>query len=337
MQKRTQSASDFATISSVAATGKQSATAPCARVERDGQITVGELADRYMRQYAGRDESRGQRVGYWCAKLGDVRLADLSDDAIFFALQDLATERGRYWCGRDADGRPIYKAKHKALSTATLNRYAAALGAVITWSIKQRIAPRGFDNPCRRVQRQAERNGRVRFLSDDERARLLAACRSSQWPLLYLLVLLAITTGARRGELERLRWNDVDVDRAVATLHETKNGDRRVLPLVTAVVEELRKRGGAPSALVFASRRRPDQAYNHVPAWHVALKSARVRDFRFHDLRHSCASYLAQSGATLVQIADVLGHRNLAVTRRYSHLATAHKADLVHKVLGDFR
>jgi integrase len=304
---------------------------------RDDRITVGEVADAYMRQYAGRDTTRVQRIEFWRAKLGCVRLRDVSDDDVYFALQELATQRGRHYCGRDADGRPILKGKHRPLSPSTVNRYFAALQAMCTWSIKHRVAPRGWDNPCKRVERRAEHNARVRFLSDAERARLLAACRNSDWPKLYLIVLLAITTGARRGELQRLRWDDIDLDRAVATLHVTKNNDRRVLPLVPGVIEELRRHTSAPAALVFASKRRPQQPFNLIPSWYAALKAAEVRNFRFHDLRHSCASYLAQSGASLVQIADVLGHRNLATTRRYSHLTTAHKADLVHKVLGGFR
>ena len=64
---------------------------------------------------------------------------------------------------------------------------------------------------------------------------------------------------------------------------------------------------------------------------------AKIKEFRFHDLRHSCASFLAQSGATLLEIADVLGQRNLTTTKRYSHLAIKHKSDLVNRVMGDFR
>ncbi|MHB8495649.1 MAG: tyrosine-type recombinase/integrase [Casimicrobiaceae bacterium] len=312
------SAGDCVAISSATPTGNGALPALARlRTQRDGQLTIHELADQYISWYAGRDTSRPQRIAFWCTKLGDVRLADLTDDDVYFILQDLATERGRYWCGNDADGRPIFKAKRKPFAPASINRYAAALGAMLTWAVKHRIAPRGWENPCRRLERRTENNSRVRYLSDDERERLLAACRRSKWPKLYLLVLLALTTGARRGELERLRWADVDLDQAVATLHESKNGDRRVLPLVPVAVEELRKHVSAAFALVFPSKRQPDTAYNHVPVWHAALRSAVVRDFRFHDLRHSCASYLAQSGASLVQIADVLGHRNLAVTRRY--------------------
>ncbi|MBK6863385.1 MAG: site-specific integrase [Ideonella sp.] len=177
----------------------------------------------------------------------------------------------------------------------------------------------------------------IRFLSDDERRRLLDACKTSKWPRLYLLVLLALTTGARRGELVGLRWSDFDIERAVVHVARTKNGDAKVLPLVPAVVEEVQHLAGAPGALVFASKRVPGQAYSFETRWVAALKAAGVKAFRFHDLRHSCASLLAQNGATLLEIGDLLGHRQVSMTKRYSHLAASHRSALVNRVLGDLR
>lgn len=304
---------------------------------RNGNLTIRELADLYMADHVGRDPALLYRLSWWCARLGDVTLAEISDDHVHEALEQLAKRPGRYWAGTDADGKPIMKAKRGALAPATVNRYAASLGGMLTWAIRKRIAPRGFEHPCRGVERRRESNERVRFLTPDERTHLLEACRASKWPRLYLLVLMAITTGARRGELMGLRGRDLDLVRAVAHVHLTKNGDRKVLPLMPAVVDELRRHRLGPDTLVFASRRRPDQPYTFESVWATALKAARVRDFRFHDLRHTCASYLAQDGASLLEIADVLGHRQLSVTKRYSHLTTAHKARLVSRVLGEIR
>ncbi len=136
----------------------------------------------------------------------------------------------------------------------------------------------------------------------------------------------------------RLRWQDIDLDAGTAYVAFTKNNDRKVLALVPAVVEELRRfRPESGTGLVFASRLRASQAFNFTAAWDRAVKAARVRDFRFHDLRHSCASYLAQSGASILEIADVLGHRQLSVTKRYSHLTVKTKAALAGRVLGDIR
>jgi integrase len=306
-------------------------------VPRDGAITVARLIDHYMSQYAGRDSSRAQRLRFWAIQLGDLALRDLSDDHVFHALEELKATRPRYFAGLDADGKKIFKAKRDSLRPATINRVAAALSAVVTWAVKRRIAPPGFQNPVSKVGRQAENNEIVRFLSSEERRALLEECKKSSWPKLYAFVLLALTSGGRRGELEGLRWADIDFDRREAAVARSKNGDKKTLILVPAVLEALSQFRGPASSLVFASRRRPDVAFNHVGAWQAALKRAGVKRFRFHDLRHSCASALAQSGATLLEIADVLGHRNLSVTKRYSHLTTTHKAELINRVLGGIR
>lgn len=301
--------------------------------------TVAELIDAYMLAYTGRDTARRHRLTFWCDRLGALPVAELTDQHVFDALEVLAAQPPRYWAGTDADGRPIMKAKRGARRTgATLNRYTTALGAVCTWAQRRRLVPREWEHPCKRIEKHPESSGVVRFLSQPERERLLAACRAARWPKLYGLVLLALTTGARRGELERLRWADVDFDRAVAHVPQTKNGSPRVLPLVPAVVAELQRlRGGLrehSTRLVFASERRPDQAYTFDSAWQTALRAADVKHFRFHDLRHTCASYLAQEGASLLEIGEVLGHRQVSVTKRYSHLTVNHKAALVGRILG---
>lgn len=305
---------------------------------RAGDMPSAELIDLYMAHYAGRDTSRVQRLGWWRARLGEMPFEQVSDDHVHAALEALSADPARRWAGTDADGAPIFKAKRKPLSASTINRYAASLAAVFTWAIRRRIAPKGWDHPCRRVERRPEPDGKVRFLSEDERARLLAACKAASWPKLYLLVLLGLTTGARKSELLGLRWQDIDLERGTAMVMRSKNGDAKVLPLTPPVLEQLREHATSPlDALVFASRRCPAQAYSFEPMWIDTLKAAKVRHFRFHDLRHSCASRLAQEGATLLEIADLLGHRQLQMTKRYSHLASSHRSALVNRVMGELR
>lgn len=304
---------------------------------RDGAISIAALIDLYMAHYAGRDPTRGQRLQWWTSQIGGLRLDELSDDHLHVALENLASRLGRYYAGTDADGEAIYKAKRKPLSPATINRYHAALGSVLTWAIRRRIAPKGWDHPGRRIERRTENNEQTRFLSDDERTRLLEACKASKWRRLYLLVLMALTTGARRGELLGLRWRDVDLPGRLVHVGQTKNGDPKALPLVLSVVEQLETLQGPPGALIFPSARVPDTPYTFHMRWVEALRAAKIKGFRFHDLRHSCASYLAQNGATLLEIGDLLGHRQVSMTKRYSHLAASHRSALVNRVLGDLR
>lgn len=114
----------------------------------------------------------------------------------------------------------------------------------------------------------------------------------------------------------------------------SKNGDSRLLPLTPAVVQELRRHQGGPDRLVFESRRRPGQAFNVTPAFAIALRAAGIKDFHVHDCRHDAASALARKGASLLEIADLLGHRQLQVTQRYAHLCADSKKALVARVMG---
>lgn len=306
-----------------------------ARPTRDGSMSLGDLVDAYMAAYAGRDTTLASRFAWWLTHLGAARpIGQIDDDDVFDGMQALRQRRARYYAGKDADGRAIYKAKAQALSPATLNRYLAALSLLLSWALRQRHLPKGWTHPCRSVAFEREDNARVRFLTDAERRALLAECRRAVWPRLHLLVTMAITTGARRGELLGLRWRDLDLDRATAIIDRTKNNDRKTLVLVPSVIDELRTFKGAPGSLVFCSRLRPDQPMKFEKGWLEAVAAAGIKNFRFHDLRHTHASYLAQNGATLLEIADSLGHRQLGVTKRYSHLTTHHKARMVNRVFG---
>jgi integrase len=330
METKNQSAGDVTRGSSAALL-----PGPQPAVIRDGGILLSDLIDRYALAYTGRDSSRAHRLRFWQVKLGHLRLDEVTDDHIFHAVEELAQSRGRYYAGIDADGRPIFRTKKSTYSPATLNRFVTCASAVFAWAIRQRIAPRQFENPCRRVPLRTENNAVVRFLSDDERERLVIACRASKWPMLYCAVLFSLVTGCRKGELQRLRWGDIDIVEGIAYLEVTKNGDRRTLVLTPALVEELGRFSGAPGSLVFKSQRRPDRAYNFdASVWPTALRTARIAKFRWHDLRHSCASMMAMSGCSLVEIGDTLGHRSLAMSRRYSHLAVSHRRKVAERVFG---
>ena len=211
------------------------------------------------------------------------------------------------------------KRSGKPRSPSTVVRYLAVLSHAC--SVGMREWGWVTENPVRRINKPKEPRGRVRFL-DDERARLLQACRGSANPLLYPIVVLAIAPGMLRGELLPLRWNQVDFTRNTITLHETKNGERRAIPLVGLAVELLRKRYQV---------RRPDidlvvpsptvaKPVDITKAWRTAIAKSAVPNFRFHDLRHTAASYLAQGGATPIEITAVIGHKTLAMVKRYAHL-----------------
>jgi integrase len=227
------------------------------------------------------------------------------------------------------------KPAHGKRTGSTVNRYMATLSALMSFAAKER---RLIDrNPVGDISRKKESRGRTRFLSDDERARLLAACNASEWPPLGALVLLAVTTGARRGELISLRWADVDVKAGRALVRDSKNGDQRTLPLAGKALEAVRAlklSNSARSEYVFPNPSGHPGAFKYFDAhWYAALEAAGITDFHFHDLRHTTASMLAAQGASLLEIADVLGHKTLAMVKRYSHLVVDHKAKVIEKMI----
>jgi len=171
-------------------------------------------------------------------------------------------------------------------------------------------------------------------MSDEERQRLLAACQESRNPYLYTVTVLALATGARRGELLGLHWADVNLIQGQLAFWDTKNGEIRAVPLSGFALEVLRqhakvRRLGVQLVFPDPSGIRP---YRIRDAFENAVKRAGIADFHFHDLRHSAASYLAMSGASLAEIAAVLGHKTLAMVKRYAHLSEAHTRSVVERM-----
>jgi len=292
--------------------------------------TVSEMLGKYMETYTGKDSTKLSRLAWWKEQIGDTKLRDLHPALIVECLDALrAGEAVR------GHGKGKTKSLKRKRSEPTVNRYHTALSSVL--EVARTRWHWISENPARKVARGQENRGRTRFLSDDERKALLEACKASRWNQLYLLVILALSTGARLGELLPLRWSDVDLKKGMAFLEETKNGERRALPLIQAVQTELSKQvRRIDSPFVFPSPFNNEEHYQGFREhWDEARAKAELEDFRFHDLRHSCASYLAMNGATLLEIADVLGHKTLAMVKRYSHLSTDHKQNLVNRVLGD--
>jgi len=290
--------------------------------------TLAELADRHLASVERRKpEALGkqrQLMSWWKRQLGDYALASITP-AIIAAKRDelLAENIGT-------------KLELKRRAPATVNRYLATLSKAMSDAVREWHWLN--ENPVRRVSKETEPEGRVRWLSDEELERLLVACRASPLKELELLVLLALTTGMRRGEILGLRWVDVDLKRRQAVLNKTKNRERRSVPLMPRVVELLEvhaKVRRLDTLLVFPQPGK-DRAIDPAHWFELALKAAKVAEFRFHDLRHTAASYLAMSGATPPEIAAVLGHKTLAMVKRYAHLSDAHTGAVVERMTKKF-
>lgn len=276
--------------------------------------TVGDLVRRFaeekLPERAKRDQPRLRRqLEWWGEQLGwETQLQRVTPAAIVEVKDRLAH-------GASLSG--------SSPSPATVKRYLAILSRAFSVAVKEWFWLQ--ESPCGKVPRPTEPRGRLRFLDDEERERLLEACRKSSNQRLYPLVLAAITTGARRSELLSLRWRSVDFDRGLAVIEDSKNGDRRSVPLVGPITEVLLEKSKVrqiKSNAVFADG--SGRVTFPRRAWEAAVRKADLDNFNFHDLRHTAASYLAMSGATLAEIAEILGHKTLQMVKRYAHLTDQH-------------
>ena len=285
--------------------------------------TLSELIERYLpriRKQIKTSDARERHLTRWKSELGYFTLADITPVLIADIRDKLLDEKTKRGTPR---------------SPATVVRYLASLSHAFTYAVKECGWVEA--NPVLRVSKPKEPRGRDRFLSNDERGRLLATCRESSNPCLYPIVLLALSTGMRQGEIMNLRWSDVDLQKDQITLHETKNDEKRVVPLIHGARNEIHKLSEEKrldSPLLFPSKgprsgkRRQGTTITKPMDLRFpflkALRTAEIEDFRFHDLRHSAASELAMNGATPSEIAQVLGHKTFQMVKRYAHLSNEH-------------
>lgn len=291
--------------------------------------------------------ARTRHLEWWAKRFAGLSIAEVTGEQISKARDACAAQTFTRGKPRTDEKTGETKAPREfKRSGATVNRYVATLSHVLSFAVKER---RLLDrNPVTDIARKKESRGRTRFLSDAERSALLNACAKSQWHPLHALVLLAITTGARRSELLSLKWADVDMKAGRALVRESKNDEQRTLPLAGKALEALRalkadeakrvlKAPGSPrSEYVFPNPSEHTSQFEYFDSyWYAALGVAGIEDFRFHDLRHTTASMLAAQGASLLEIADVLGHKDLSMVKRYSHLVVDHKAKVIEKMIAE--
>jgi integrase len=292
------------------------------------QHTLAELIDRYIaevlpRKAANSQEAQRIQLLWWRAELGSETLDAITPAKIYEAKDALSREA--------IPGQGAAPDLHRTREPATVKAYCLALSHCLTVAVKEY----GWldSNPLEKVTMPVIDNSRTRFLSDDERERLLVACRAQSADL-FCAVVLALSTGCRKQESMGLTWNQIDFERHQFTLDHTKNGESRTVPLTGLAYDLLVARfqhRRMDTDLVFPGRD-PAKAVDLRTPFDNALKEAGITDFCWHDLRHSCASFLAMSGASLLEIGAVLGHKSANMTKRYAHLSTAHTANVLESM-----
>lgn len=265
--------------------------------------TYSELAAKHLESFKGRksyeDVESVIRV-HILPRWGKMRLTDMNSRAV-----------GQWLAEKRAQG----------LAPASVEKIRVILGRSFVLGASWDI-PGTERNPARGIPRAPIRNARERFLTAEEAGRLKEAVAASQNSQLKYIVGLLLLTGARLRELLDAEWRNLDLERRSWFIPDSKTGKPRYVPLSTAavaIIEALPRFKGCPWLVP-----NPDTKLPYVSikgAWGTAIKEANLRGLRLHDLRHSAASFMVNSGVDLFTVGKVLGHANVASTARYSHLA----------------
>lgn len=257
-----------------------------------------------------------------------------------------------------------HSAAKNGRSTETVNRdiatFKAAISKAVLWEFLEK-------HPLEKLKLlKKDRSSKIRFLSADEEQRLREAAiarevkiksdrdSANQWRkergydllpdlnnIIFAdhmrpMILLSINTGLRRGEVFSLKWENIDLERAMLTIEGAyaKSGKTRHVPLNTEALHTLKswRLQTHNTILVFPSKN--DEPFNNVKkTWAGILNLAKINNFRWHDLRHHFASRLVMAGVDLNTVRELLGHSEMTMTLRYAHLAPEHKANAVEKLV----
>jgi integrase len=227
----------------------------------------------------------------------------------------------------DQHNQSLLKPLNVVCLAATTNRYLATFSSLMSYAVKE--CAWLANNPCLRIVKLKESTGRDRVASREECARILDECRNSRNEHLLPIFLIAITTGMRKSEITKLTWDCVDLEKGLISLKETKNGKPRTTSLVGEPLQVLRERyrtRSQHSPYLFPAKKR----FGHISirkAWDEAVKRAHIEELRFHDLRHTFATYAAEAGASNLELATAMGHQTLQMLQRYTHMnaTTTHR------------
>jgi len=271
-------------------------------VKKVSKTTFYELCNQYWELWGKHRRMNGlsNMIGIWKKRFGNVPLKALTQQKVEKFLNDHMEENG--------------------LTSATRNRHLTMLHAMFN---KARQWELTTENPCGGIGRLRECGTRTRFLDQKEIQLLLEVASDAFRPILVT----ALHTGMRRGEILNLKWSDVDFKNCIITVRESKSGKKRMLQMTDTLCETLKVLPTRfQKGYVFPSPvKEGEPLYDFKRQFRNAVKKAGVDDFRFHDLRHTFASHLVMSGVDLMTVKEQLGHTTLTMTMRYSHLAPDHR------------
>ena len=233
-----------------------------------------------------------------------------------------------------------YLRTKRKVKNATINRYLETLSKIFSIGVDNEIIS---SNPLKKVSKLREDNHKIRFLTIEEEKRLFTEIEKEYevidkytrqkkiiQPYLYLkpIIITALQTGMRRGEIFNLKWSNIDFEYGIIELLDTKPGKARKIPL-SKTLENLLNSIEKLSEYVFVNPQTNQPYVNLKHSFTSLIKNAKIEDFRFHDLRHTVATRLVEKGIDLLVVKEILGHSNIETTMRYAHPVPKRKQEAI--------
>jgi integrase len=305
--------------------------------------TFNELCEQYLK-WAERQksfETKATFIEQLQEEFGDIPLRRFTSLLLEqYQTKRLGRGKTRKYAVKKPDGTTVIWESRKepqGNKPATINRHIATIKHMFTKAVEWEMAEEDVLKRIRKVKLLKENNRRLRYLSVEECQALLMECDLHVRPI----VTVALNTGMRKGEILGLRWENVDLKQGFILLEQehTKNGERREIPINTAVrnaLQGITRRLDVPHVFHDSETGKPYQDVKK--GFNGACRRAGIKDFHFHDLRHTFASHLVMAGQDLTTVKELLGHKTLTMTLRYAHLAPSHKVkavDILNGILNE--
>jgi len=279
-------------------------------IKRIPNHTFNELAERYLSWINGRQKSakiKGYIIGQITSTFGSLPLRRFNTLTVEQLQTDLI---------------------NRGLKNSSCNKVLNILKHMFTKAVDWEMVESEVLKRVRKVKLLPDDSKRLRYLSKQECQELINSCETHLKPI----VITALNTGMRKSEILNLKWDNVDLKYGFILLDRTKNGERREIPInrtLEAVFldKNLIRRLDIPYVFYDPATGKPYQDVKR--SFNTACRRAGIKDFHFHDLRHTFASHLVMAGVDITTVKELLGHKTLTMTLRYSHLAPSHKVKAV--------
>lgn len=289
------------------------------------KYTIAQIIDKFIENELPKKKPKAQTefkmvLNWFKKELGSYYLSSITTEMLVNCREKLAKKHKEVPIKGQAP-----RETEKTLSPATINKYLTYMRVVFQSCVEKDILD---INPMAKVKKLPVKNARKRYLDDiTEIAKLLNECKKENQEL-YLCVLIALLTGARKSEILKLTWRNVDFENKMLYLMETKNGDDRSEPMTEFLYKELLNYRNQNKVRTLNDRddyifRTPQGKQNErliSKIFPKVVKKCGIKDFRFHDLRHTHASWQAKCGISQAITQKTLGHKSPSMTNRYSHL-----------------